>query len=345
MGKRITLKDLAVELGVSTTLISRVLNAPLREDGTPDCDIAPDTARRVLEAARRLDYRPSRFASGLRTGKHYLLGVITPDISNYAFSEAGRVIEELAYLDGYSIMFGSSAEDAARMDKLLDIFMDHGVDGIIVTPCAGSRDSIGKVVSKGIPVVLINRDIPDIDGVGRVFLDNYASIRMVVEHFFHNGYRRIAMISEKMDVLSLRERERSYTEAMQSFSMEPNLMMVDTLQQETQIREYVREAAGCGVEALIAPRIRLSLCCLTSIIELGLRIPEDMALFCHDESPAFTTHVPTVSYVSQRSDVVGAKAYKMLRSMMAGEKGEKCLIEPDLHFGGSSAKKNIPSSI
>ena len=95
MGK-VTLKDLAKELGVSTTLVSRVLNAPRREDGTPDCDISKDTAMKVLELAQRLNYKPSRIAAGLRSGKRYLLGVITPDISNYAFSEAGRYIEELA---------------------------------------------------------------------------------------------------------------------------------------------------------------------------------------------------------------------------------------------------------
>ena len=337
--RKITLKDLAKELGVSTTLVSRVLNAPRREDGTPDCDISPETARRVLETAKRLDYKPSRYATGLRTGKRFLLGVITPDISNYAFSEAGRVIEELAYRDGYSVMFGSSAEDASRMNDLLDVFIDHGVDGIIVTPCAGSRESIKKAIEKGVPVVLINRDIPGLEGVGRVFLDNFTSMKMVVEHFYNNGYRKIDMISERMDVLSLHDRERSYAETMLSFGLEPHLLMVDTPKQEQQIAQYVKEAVERGTEALIAPRIRLSLFSLRSIMELGLRIPKDMALFCHDESPAFTTHVPTISYVSQRSDVVGTQAYRILQAMIEGKPGEKFLVEPELHFGGSSAAK------
>lgn len=336
---KVTLKDVARELGVSTTLVSRVLNAPRKPDGTPDCDIAPETSRRVLEMAKRLDYRPSRFAAGLRSGKRYLLGVITPDISNYAFSEAGRVIEELAYRDGYSVMFGSSTENATRMNELLDIFVDHGVDGLIVTPCAGSRESIEKAVSKGVPVVLINRDIPDLEGVGRVFLDNCLSMRMVVDHFYNNGYRRIDMISERMDVLSLRDRERSYTETMHSYGLEPHVLMVDTDYQEQQIAKYVKDAVDKGTEALIAPRIRLSLNSLKSIMGMGLRIPDDMALFCHDESPAFSTHVPTISYVSQRSDVVGTQAYLMLHSMMAGQKPGRYLVEPELHFGGSSAKR------
>ena len=148
--EKVTLKDLARELGVSTTLVSRVLNARRREDGSLDCDIGKETAERVLALAKERDYRPSRFAMGLRSGKRFLLGVITPDISNYAFSEAGRYIEELAHQDGYSVMFGSSSESETRMAELLDVFADHGVDGIIVTPCMGSEDSLAKIVAKKI---------------------------------------------------------------------------------------------------------------------------------------------------------------------------------------------------
>ncbi len=82
MGK-VTLKDLAKELGVSTTLVSRVLNAPRREDGSPDCDISRETAQKVLDLAKLRNYQPSRIAAGLRSGKRYLLGVITPDISKH----------------------------------------------------------------------------------------------------------------------------------------------------------------------------------------------------------------------------------------------------------------------
>ena len=338
MGK-VTLKDLAKELGVSTTLVSRVLNAPLREDGTPDCDISRETARRVLEAAKRRDYRPSRIAAGLRSGRRYLLGVITPDISNYAFSEAGRYIEDLAHADGYSVMFGSSAESAVRMEELLDIFISHEVDGIIVTPCAGSEDILRKVVRQGTPLVLINRNFPGLDGVGRVFLDNYGSMRAVVEHLAGNGYTRIDMISEDMDVLSLRDRENSYRETMRAHGLEPHVFMVSSANQEEETRLAVLEAVRSGTQAIVTPRIVLSLNALRTIMAEGLRIPRDMALFCHDDSPAWTTQSPSISYVSQCSDQVGTQAYRLLRRMMAGAPGEQILVEPRLYFGESTAPR------
>ena len=337
--EKVTLKDLARELGVSTTLVSRVLNARRREDGSLDCDIGKETAERVLALAKERDYRPSRFAMGLRSGKRFLLGVITPDISNYAFSEAGRYIEELAHQDGYSVMFGSSSESETRMAELLDVFADHGVDGIIVTPCMGSEDSLTKIVAKKIPVVLINRDLPSLKGVGRVFLDNILSMKMVVDHLYDRGYRKIEMISENMNVLSLRDRENSYSETMLSYGLTPYIYYADSSEVDTQVPNFVREAVQKGTEALITPRIRLSLNSIRAILDLGLSIPRDMAIFCHDESPAFTTLSPTISYVSQRSDQVGIQAYQMLKRMINGEPGGKVLIPPHLFFGDSTEKK------
>ena len=334
--KRVTLKDLAAELGVSTTLVSRVLNAKRRDDGTLDCDIARDTAERVLETAKRLDYRPSRFAAGLRKGKRYMLGVITPDISNFAFAEAGRCIEELAHNDGYSVIFGSSAERASRLDRLIDIFIDHGVDGIIVTPCVGCEQSLAKVQRHGIPLVLINRDIPQMEGVGRVFLDNIRSMQMVVAHLYENGYRRIEMISENMDVLSLRDRERSYCDTMRQLGLEPVVHTVETDTQRDEIYKIIGHARERGTEVFITPRIMLSLYSLQAIMQQGLTMPQELTLFCHDESPAFTTHSPSISYVSQCSDKVGSEAYKMLRAMMGGAAGSRLLVEPELHFGEST---------
>ncbi|MCI7750016.1 MAG: LacI family transcriptional regulator, partial [Bacteroidales bacterium] len=131
--KKLTIKDVARAAGVSTTVVSKVINAPRRPDGTLDCpDTSRETAERVLKVVNELNYRPSRFAAGLRRGKRYVLGVITPDISNTAFSEGCRVIEDLAHRDGYTVMFGSSAENSQKMAELLDTFVANGVDGLIV---------------------------------------------------------------------------------------------------------------------------------------------------------------------------------------------------------------------
>lgn len=336
---KVTLKDIARELGVSVPLVSRVLNAKKKEDGTLDCDISQETARRVLDASVRMGYRRNSMAAGLRSGHRYMIGVITPDISNFAFSEAGRYIEELAHRDGYSVMFGSSAESPERLESLLDIFAGQDVDGIIVTPCAHSEEAFRKVLAWKIPVVLINRDIPSLEGVGRVFVNNVSGMRRIVQHLISNGYTRIEMISERMDVSSLQDRERSYRETMLEAGLEPYIYYTDSEIQEGQTRSAVAEALRKGTKALITPRIRLSLYALSALYDLGAEIPRDMAIFCHDESPVWTVGKLTVSYASQCSDQVGTNAYKLLRSLMAGGPPEKILIEPKLYFNESTAPR------
>lgn len=338
--KKLTIKDVARAAGVSTTVVSKVINARRRADGTLDCpDTSQETAQRVLKVVEELNYRPSRFAAGLRRGKRYVLGVITPDISNSAFSEGCRVIEELAHRDGYTVMFGSSAENPVKMAELLETFVANGVDGLIVIPCDACEESVRKVLADRIPVVLSNRDIPSIEGVGRVFQDNRESIRQVVEHLLANGYRRIAMISENMNVSSLKDREISYEENIRAAGLEPLIWRADTATLREQIPHFVREALDCGVDAIIAPRMNITLIVLRTIKDLGLRMPEQIALVGHDESPLFTFYSPTISYISQTSDEVGRESYLMLQSIMSGKEPGTTLISPTICFGESTAKR------
>ncbi|MCR5003280.1 MAG: LacI family transcriptional regulator [Bacteroidales bacterium] len=329
---------MAREAGVSTTVVSKVMNAKRLPNGRLDCETSESTAQRVMEVVKRLDYHPSRVAAGLRKGKRFVIGVITPDISEGAFSEAGKKIEEAAYKDGYTVMFGSSNENAGRLRNLMRAFCESGIDGLILTPCEGSEEIIHCIMEKKIPLVLCNRDIPGLADAGCVHIDNKGSIKMAVDHLYGNGYRKIEMISENMKVSSLDDREKSYTETMEAYGLKPYIYRTDEKTVEEDTFRCVREAAEKGTEAIICPRILQSLYSLKAIKRLGLRIPEDMAIFCHDDNPVFNLCHPTVSYISQCASEVGEEAYKMLKRMMDGEAGGKIVISPKVFFGDSTEK-------
>ncbi len=230
-------------------------------------------------------------------------------------------------------------ESAERMDEIVEAFLDSNVGGIIVTPCAGCRDAILKARARKVPVVLINRDIPSLEDVGRVFMDNARSMEQCVEELFGNGYRKIEMISENMDVSSLKAREDGYSRKMNELGLSPLVHIVETDTQEAQIREIVRTAAERGTEAFITPRIKLSVHTLKAIQEAGLRIPDDIAIIAHDENILYHLYNPTISYVSQNSDKVGKAAYGLLRDLMDGQDARTEILDPAIHFGGSSAKR------
>ena len=218
MGK-ITIRDVAREAGVSISLVSLVMNAKRDAEGNLDCNVNKDTARRIAEVAKRLGYRPNKAAASLRSGRFYTIGMVTSDIANQFFADIARYIENIAHNYNYTVLFGSSDENAEKLDNIVDTFIGNGVEGLIVAPCSGSEEVLRKALDAGIPTVLLDRDIAGLD-VGRVMLDNERAGRMGVEHLYENGYRRIEMISYTLGISSLSERERGYCEAMRRYGLE-----------------------------------------------------------------------------------------------------------------------------
>ena len=101
--KKITIKDVAREAGVSVTLVSFVMNAKVGEDGRLDCPVNPETAARVLEVAKRLGYRRNAAAASLRSGRSNTIAVITTDIANNYFAGISRYIEDKSAQYGYTV--------------------------------------------------------------------------------------------------------------------------------------------------------------------------------------------------------------------------------------------------
>ncbi len=185
MGK-ITIRDVAREAGVSISLVSLVMNAKRDAEGNLDCNVNKDTARRIAEVAKRLGYRPNKAAASLRSGRFYTIGMVTSDIANQFFADIARYIENIAHNYNYTVLFGSSDENAEKLDNIVDTFIGNGVEGLIVAPCSGSEEVLRKALDAGIPTVLLDRDIAGLD-VGRVMLDNERAGRMGVEHLYENG--------------------------------------------------------------------------------------------------------------------------------------------------------------
>lgn len=145
MGK-ITIRDVAREAGVSISLVSLVMNAKRDAEGNLDCNVNKDTARRIAEVAKRLGYRPNKAAASLRSGRFYTIGMVTSDIANQFFADIARYIENIAHNYNYTVLFGSSDENAEKLDNIVDTFIGNGVEGLIVAPCSGSEEVLRKAL-------------------------------------------------------------------------------------------------------------------------------------------------------------------------------------------------------
>lgn len=339
--KRITIRDVAREAKVSVTLVSFVMNAKRDKDGNLDCPVNPETAKRVLQVAQKLGYRRNFAAASLRSGRSNSIAVIPNDISNKFFAGISRCIEEEAARSGYTVFFASSEENAERLGNVIDTVLAHNVDGVIVAPCSGGDAAIRRALDQRVPVVLLDRDVEGIDGVGKVLLDDEAAGQMATQLLIDSGYRHVEMISYTLGISSFSEREGGYRKTMMDNDLYDKAKVHYTTYATAaqDVENLIRDAASRGVEGLFLPSYSLSAQVLTAMKKLGLKTPGDLAIVGFDESDIFSLYETTVSHMVQPLKELGEKSVEVLIDMIQGKEPRKIVLKPELKEGGSTAKK------
>ncbi len=338
---KVTIRDVASEAGVSISLVSLVLNAKKKPDGTLDCSVRPETAKRIQDAAIKLRYLPNKAAVSLRSGRAYTIGVCVPDISNRFFAQFSRQIENCAGNEKYLVQFASHDESHEKFENVVQSFINNGVEGLIVAPCKSAEDVIEKAINAGIPTVLIDRDIENLD-VGRVMLDNEKASDMIVEHLFQNGFRKIEVVSNTLGMISMENRVRGYVDAMHKYGLH-NYVQVHYIDQSNiidDVTEVFRKAVHRGVDAMILPTTSLSVAGLMAIKALKIKVPEQMAIVGFDENNLFYLHEPTITFVYQSIQQMSQTSFKMLKGLIENEEVEKTIIlKPEIYVGESTHSK------
>lgn len=338
--KKITIKDVAREAGVSVTLVSFVMNAKVGEDGRLDCPVNPETAARVLEVAKRLGYRRNAAAASLRSGRSNTIAVITTDISNNYFAGISRYIEDKSAQYGYTVLFCSSDENAEKLASVIDTVLAYNIDGLIVAPVPGSQEAISKAIDSKVPVVLLDRDIDGLEGVGKVLLDDVKAGDMATEFLISNGYRKIEMISYDLDISSISERAEGYRRTMAAHGLESRVDTTTYGDPQKLMHSIIKDAIDRGVEAFFLPTYSLTALAIAVMNDLHLRMPRDLGLVAFDESDLYRLGPSTIAHIVQPLRELGEKSFEVLHSMIENEPCEKTIIlRPTLVPGGSVIKK------
>ena len=322
--KRITIRDVAREANVSVTLVSFVMNA-----------------KRVLEVAQRLGYRRNFAAASLRSGRSNTIAVIPNDISNKFFAGISRRIEDKAHELGYTVFFASSDENPEKLGEVLDAVLAHNIDGVIVAPVAGGEYAISKATDMRVPVVLLDRDIEGLNDVGKVLLDDEEAGRMAIDEMVGKGYRKIEMISYKLGISSLSERETGYRKAMMDHDLYDFAKIHYTTYSDVaaDIEQIIQDALSRGVEGLFLPTYSLSAQVLSVMKKQGIQTPKDLALVCFDESDIFSLYATTVTHIVQPLKELGEKSVDTLVRMIENGPAEKTVLKPTLVEGGSTNQR------
>jgi LacI family transcriptional regulator len=199
------MRDVARVAGVSLATVSYVLN-----DGPKP--VAEATRKRVLAAIDQIGYQVGG-RGRLRT-RSLTIGAIVPDAGNTFFSQALAGAESVLSDAGHILVAASSDEDPARELKALATLARARVDGLILTPCAGVPKEVDRLPSRGVPVVLMDRE-GEATSLSRVVMDNYGSAFQATRLLIESGHRRIALVNGLQKVSTARERLRGYRDALE----------------------------------------------------------------------------------------------------------------------------------
>ena len=311
--KKISLKDLALELGVSKTLVSLVLNNKGNEHG-----ISAATQKRVQDKARELNYYPNLVARGLRTGKSNIMGMVVADISNAFYSKIARAVEDKAAAFGYHLMVCSSDEDPERELDLIRLLKDRQqVNGIIVSTTQQKPELFQRFKKEKFPFVLIDRYLPRFETT-QVMVDNEKGAYKMTEHLIKTGYKRIGLLTISPSHLSsIRDRVTGYKEALKAYNIKFDPRLVKEIPFD-HIKEAMRKemcdllSQNLKADAVFLLNNNLALSCLETIQEMDLKIPQDIAVASFDDLEAFQLCYPPVTAVAQPLAEIGEKAVALL---------------------------------
>ncbi len=306
MSKRTpTIKDVARKAGVSIATVSNTIN------GTRF--VSDELQKRVNAVIKELDYRPSAIGRGLRKGRTYSIGVLVPDPRNQFFQIVAQGIEEQADAHAHSIWYCNTRDEPSREREYVSMMEGRGVDGIIIAPSPGGRESIRPLLERNTPLVLVVRQIERLK-VDQVFSDNIEGSYEATQHLIALGHRRIGLLTGVREIQTFKERLFAYHKALQDHSIpfDPELVAdaYSHVQEGAEAARHLLETTD--VTALFASNYPMTLGALKCIRDMRLHCPEEISLIGFDDLECADLVSPPLTLIDQRPYDMGHMAGKLL---------------------------------
>jgi len=294
-----TLRDVAREAQVSTATVSRVINGHGNVNG--------DTRARILSIIDRLRYVPDSAARSLSTGLTHTIGVLLPDLHGEFFSEIIRGIDQAARRRGLHLLLSGihgSADEASRAIRALK----GRVDGLLIMSPYADSAFLNDHAADGTPAVVINSPVRG-ESHSSLRLDNRGGARQMVDHLVAIGHRRIAFIAGPKDNFDAIERLAGYCEAVAAQREVRKSVLLGDFSEESGIRAAVKLLhAAERPDAVFAANDMMALGCLRTLLDAGVRVPEDVAVVGFDDIPLARHEMPALTTERIPMAELGARA-------------------------------------
>ncbi len=303
----VTIKDIARECGVNVSTVSRSLSGSY--------GVREQTRQQVLEAAKRMNYRPNRVARAMATGKSQTLALVISDVRNPFFAELARGAEDAAYAAGFDLILCNSDLDAGKQMQYIRSLIGKRVDGIVmnsVTPL--SRSERAELGGYGVPIVVLNR-VAGLEGFSSVAADNVAGGRMAGEYLIGMGHRQIGHLTGRKLQGNLNDRTLGFLEAVEAAgAVEVELLRGQHSMEGGYELTHVLMGRPMNITAIFAANDAMAFGAIRALMELGKQVPREISLIGFDNVELGAIVHPPLTTIQQPKYEMGKAAVEILLS-------------------------------
>lgn len=309
--QKYTLADVANEAGVSVMTVSRVVN----NKG----EISEETRKQVQSVIDRLRYRPNRAARSLVTRRTYAIGIVVPDITNPFFANIVRGVEDEAWEHGYNMLLNNTVEQTGREEAALQLLYESDVEGLVVCSPRLPDNQLHALLEAYESVVVINRRTPP--ELADTIITSSDGLPMQLAHMSSAGYTRLAMIYHRGSYLpdwnQLETMVRHFDVDLPPSRVFPMLPTWESGYRT--VHEQHANLRRDGVNGLICSNDLVAMGALQACKELGIRVPQDIAIIGSDDIPAAAQISPSLTTLRSDQYKVGRTAMQRLLTQINEE--------------------------
>jgi len=328
MKKKITLKQIAKELDVSISTVSKALRNSV--------EISDDTKEKVQAFAKLYNYRPNNIALSLKNRKTHTIGIIIPEIVHHFFSKVIRGVELVANQRGYNVIVGLSNESFSKEVINMQMLANGSIDGFILSI---SKETLkyqdyhhfNETMSQGMPIVMFDRVVNEIN-CDKVIIDDFKGAKVAVEKLIEKGARNIAIVTTRDYVSVGKLRTQGYIEALNEHQIELRSELILKLDDsknfeedldalENEIRPLFEN--NQHIDAIFAVNELYALTAMKVARSYGFSIPEDIQVIGFTDGVLSKHSIPSLTTVSQHGQQMGEKAAHLLIDRLESETEEE----------------------
>lgn len=307
-GHQITIKDIAKELNISPSTVSRALKGY--------DTISAKTRKAVQDLANKYDYQPNSIALSLRQQRSNTIGVIIPEIVHFFFSTIISGIEDIAYEAGYNVIISQSNESYQREVSDTRALLRSRVDGLLVSVSRETTDfsHFQELHERGVPMVFFDRICPDLQ-TSRVIVDDLKGAMNGVEHLIQTGCRRIAHLAGPSELLISQNRLEGYKKALAKHGLPIHDELIVLCEDGT-----VDQAIACTKQlmelknppdAIFANNDMSAMGAMREVFSRGLKVPDDVSILGFSDWQLASLVHPSLTSIHQSGFEMGREAARL----------------------------------